>query len=134
MKYEFEKVIDGMSKYINDEIYSSMNDLQEFAARVIVGRIINNQENVKEMLINNGFVRTFGVIDAEGMVDVDSIAGDIKREIARKEKITFKKQQEKCYMFLWLFLQILLKRADLFVIINTYVKKEKYLWKTTLRL
>ena len=89
MKYEFEKVIDGMSKYINDEIYSSMNDLQEFAARVIVGRIINNQENVKEMLINNGFVRTFGVIDAEGMVDVDSIAGDIKREIARKEKITF---------------------------------------------
>ena len=89
MKYEFEKVIDGLSKYINDEIYAGMNDLQEFAARVIVGRIINNQENVKDMLINNGFVRTFGIIDAEGMVDVDSIVNDIKREIARKEKITF---------------------------------------------
>ena len=89
MKYEFEKVIDGMSKYINDEIYVGMNDLQEFTARVIVGRIINNQENVKEMLINNGFMRTFGIIDTEGMVDVDSIANDIKREIARKEKITF---------------------------------------------
>ena len=89
MKYEFEKVIDGMSKYINDEIYAGMNDLQEFAARVIVGRIINNQENVKEMLINNGFIRTFGIIDTEGMVDVDSIANDIKREISRKEKITF---------------------------------------------
>ena len=89
MKYEFEKVIDGMSKYINDEIYAGMNDLQEFAARVIVGRIINNQENVKEMLINNGFIRTFGIIDTEGMVDVDSVASDIKREIARKEKITF---------------------------------------------
>lgn len=89
MKYEFEKVIDGMSKYINDEIYSGMNDLQEFAARVMVGRIINNQENVKEMLINNGFIRTFGIVDAEGMVDVESLANDIKREIARKEKITF---------------------------------------------
>ena len=89
MKYEFEKVIDGMSKYINDEIYAGMNDLQEFAARVIVGRIVNNQENVKDMLINNGFIRTFGIIDNEGMVDVDSIANDIKREIARKEKITF---------------------------------------------
>lgn len=89
MKYEFEKVIDGMSKYINDEIYSGMNNLQEFAARVMVGRIINNQENVKEMLINNGFIRTFGIVDAEGMVDVESLANDIKREIARKEKITF---------------------------------------------
>lgn len=89
MKYEFEKVIDGLSKYINDEIYAGMNDLQEFAARVMVGRIINNRENVKEMLINNGFIRTFGVIDTEGMVDVDSLAADIKREIARKEKITF---------------------------------------------
>lgn len=89
MKYEFEKVIDGLSKYINDEIYAGMNDLQEFAARVMVGRIINNQENVKEMLINNGFIRTFGIVDAEGMVDVESLANDIKREIARKEKITF---------------------------------------------
>lgn len=89
MKYEFEKVIDGLSKYINDEIYAGMNDLQEFAARVMVGRIINNRDNVKEMLINNGFIRTFGVIDTEGMVDVDSLAADIKREIARKEKITF---------------------------------------------
>jgi hypothetical protein len=89
MKYEFEKVIDGLSKYINDEIYAGMNDLQEFAARVMVGRIINNRENVKEILINNGFIRTFGIIDAEGMVDVESLANDIKREIARKEKITF---------------------------------------------
>jgi hypothetical protein len=89
MKYEFEKVIDGLSKYINDEIYAGMNDLQEFAARVMVGRIINNRENVKEMLINNGFIRTFGIVDAEGMVDVESLANDIKKEIARKEKITF---------------------------------------------
>lgn len=89
MKYEFEKVIDGLSKYINDEIYAGMNDLQEFAARVMVGRIINNQENVKEMLINNGFIRTFGIVDAEGMVDVESLANDIKRELSRKEKITF---------------------------------------------
>ena len=88
MKYEFEKVIDGMSKYINDEIYAGMNDLQEFAARVMVGRIISNQENVKNSLINNGFIRTFGIIDEEGMVDVDSLATDIKREVGRKEKIT----------------------------------------------
>jgi hypothetical protein len=89
MKYEFEKVMDGISKYINNEIYSEMNDWQEFMARVMIGRIINNHEEVKEMLVNNGYIRTFGIIDSSGMVDVESLASDIKREIERKEKITF---------------------------------------------
>ena len=85
MRHEFGKVIDGISKYIDKEIYSGMNDWQEFAARVMVGRIINNQENVKEMFIQNGFLRTFDIVDAEGLVDVESLARDIKRELARKE-------------------------------------------------
>jgi dipeptidase D len=33
MRYEFNRVIDGISRYIDAEIYSRMNDLQEFAAR-----------------------------------------------------------------------------------------------------
>ena len=89
MKYEFEKVIDGLSKYINNNIYAGMNDWQRFLARVMVGRFLNNQENVKNMLIHNGFIRTFGIIDSDGMVDVEGLASDIKREISRKGKITF---------------------------------------------
>lgn len=88
MKYEYEKVIDGLSKYIDEEIYLGMNDIQEFAARVLVGRFISNKDNVKDMLINNGFIRTFGIINSEGMVDVDALARDIKRELANKEKLT----------------------------------------------
>lgn len=89
MKYEFEKVIDGLSKYINDNIYAGMNEWQAFAARVLVSRFISNQDNVKNMIINNGFIRTFGIVDIEGMVDVETLAKDIKRELQRAEKITF---------------------------------------------
>ncbi len=89
MRYEFNRVIDGISRYIDAEIYSRMNDLQEFAARVLIGRFISNEETVKESLVNNGFIRTFGIIDADGMVDVITLAKDIKREIARKGKISF---------------------------------------------
>lgn len=89
MKYEFEKVMDGLLKYIDDYIYSSLNELQEFAARVMIGRLVNNKADLKEMLMNNGFIKTFGVIDEDGMIDVESIAEDIKREIERSEKITF---------------------------------------------
>lgn len=89
MRYEFNRVIDGISRYIDAEIYSMMNDLQEFVARVLIGRFISNEDAVKESLVNNGFIRTFGIIDADGMVDVITLAKDIKREIARKGKISF---------------------------------------------
>ena len=89
MMYEFNRVIDGISRYIDTEIYSKMNELQEFAARVLIGRFISNEDTVKDSLVNNGFIRTFGIIDADGMIDVITLAKDIKREIARKGKISF---------------------------------------------
>lgn len=87
MLYKFEKVIDGLSKYIDREIYSGMNDLQEICARVIVGRVIGNTESLKKMLTENGILRTYGIIDGEGMVDVDALARDVKREMEKKGKI-----------------------------------------------
>ena len=89
MKYEFEKVLEGVSSYINNEIYSGMNDWQEFLARLMVGRIVGNEESVKESLMSNFYIKTFGVIDSDGMVDVDDLAKDLKRELSRKERITF---------------------------------------------
>jgi hypothetical protein len=88
MKYEFKKVMDGLAKYVDDEIYSNMNDWQEFTARLLLGRIISNEDAVKESLISNGLIRTCGIIDSEGMVDVDTLARDLKRELARKGKLT----------------------------------------------
>lgn len=89
MKVEFETVINGMAQYINDELYPRMNDLQEFSARVLVGRVINNVDNIKNALLSNGFLRTFAIIDSDGMVDIYSLGKDVKRELSKKEKITF---------------------------------------------
>jgi hypothetical protein len=87
MLYKFERVLDGVGRYINNEIYSGMNDLQEVVARVLVGRILGNEESIKNALINNGIVRTFGIIDSDGMIDVESITEDLKSEIERKGKL-----------------------------------------------
>ena len=73
---------------MDKEIYSGMNDLQELVARVIAGRIIGNEKNIKETIIHNGYLRTFGIIESDGMVDVKSLACDIKRELERKESIS----------------------------------------------
>ena len=89
MKCEFEKVIEGVAQYINSNLYARMNDWQEFIARVFIGRFFENSEAMKEKLINNGFIRTFGVIDAEGIVEVAQLAKDMKREVVRKGQLSF---------------------------------------------
>ena len=89
MKIEFEKVMSGISRYMDAEIYANMNEWQEFLARLAVGRLLGNEENLKDMLVKNGYIRTFNIIDADGMVDVESLADDLRREIGRKGKVSF---------------------------------------------
>ena len=84
----FNQVIDGLSRYLNNNFYSKLNDWQEIVARLAVGRIIGN-ENLKQNLQANSFIKTFAVMDSEGNVDLEPIMRDLKREIERKGKITF---------------------------------------------
>ena len=84
----FNQVIDGLSRYLNNNFYTKLNDWQEIVARLAVSRIIGN-ENLKQNLQANPFIRTFAVMDSEGNVDLEPIMRDLKREIERKGKITF---------------------------------------------
>ena len=89
MKVKFETVLNGLNRYISDEIYCNLNDLQEVLARFVVSRINASSDNIKAFLMNNGFAMTFGIIDSDGMVDVDGLLGDLRNEIERKGKIEF---------------------------------------------
>ena len=90
MAVPFDRVIDGVIKFIDAEIINGMNEWQELIARIAIGRVAENIDNVKTAIINNGIVRTFGIVDDDGMVDIDTLAADIKREISRKGKLTVK--------------------------------------------
>ena len=41
-------------------------------------------DKLKQYLMNNGFVKTLCVIDSEGLVDVDRLLQDVKKQIERK--------------------------------------------------
>lgn len=87
MKYKFEEILYGISKYINDEVYPGMSDWQELLARVAVGRFLDNGEALKETISSNGFIKSFGIIDSEGKFEIDALARDIKKEISKKGKM-----------------------------------------------
>lgn len=82
-----EKVLDGAVRFINEEIVPGMSDWQEVAARIAIGRIYENQSGVMQMLSQNGIVRAFGIVDADGNIDIERLGADLRREINKKEKM-----------------------------------------------
>ena len=86
---EFEKVIRGALKYLDRELYPNMVDWQEMLTRIAISRIIGDEGKLKTSLMNNSFVKTFSIIDADGRVDVDGLMRDIKRQIEAKGKLEF---------------------------------------------
>jgi hypothetical protein len=81
---KLEKVIDGIVRYINTEIYSGMSDWQEMLARVAVARVIENTDTLRQQLTQNSFLRTFAFIDDNGDVDIEKLATDVKNQIVHK--------------------------------------------------
>lgn len=87
MKVSFDGVVSGLNRYIDNEIYKGLNDLQELLARVVVGRFNQNTNAMREKLIGNNIVKTLGYVDEDGMIEIDLLLNDIKKEIERKGSI-----------------------------------------------
>lgn len=83
---QYERVVDGIFRFMDREIFPNMNDLQEVMARIAVSRVLGNG-GLKQQLIENPFVRTFAIIDHDGNVDVDGLMRDLKEQIRAKEKL-----------------------------------------------
>lgn len=84
MTMKFEKVLDGISKYIDGEIYGMLNDWQEIVARMTVGRLIGNRDVLKQKIMENPFLMSFALIDSDGNMDVDRFLCDLKQVISEK--------------------------------------------------
>lgn len=85
----FDRVLNGIMKYIDREIFVNMTDWQEMLARIAISRLTGNSDNIKSMLITNPFMKTFAIIDENENVDVDGLYRDIKEQIRAKGKIEF---------------------------------------------
>lgn len=78
---EFEKVIAGIVKYLNKNIFPGLNDWQTVLARSAVARFLRYTDRVKGLLLTSKYLQTFDVIDSHGNVDVDGAIADIKEQM-----------------------------------------------------
>lgn len=81
-----ERVINGIVKYMDREIFATMNDWQEFLARLAMARLMNNK-NLVDIIANNSYAKTFAIVDEHGNVDVDGLHRDMKSLVHSKGKL-----------------------------------------------
>lgn len=85
---EFDKVMRGIAKFLDNEVYCKMNDWQEMLARIAVSRVIGNTEALKTTLKNDSIVKVLSVMDDKGNVEIEGLLRDIKAHLTQKGKIT----------------------------------------------
>ena len=86
--YEYNKVINGIAKYIDYEIVEKISGWKKWVVGSGMGLALSNTTEVFNQLKNNEFVKMLGVIDKEDKVDVDKIYKEMKKQ-AKKSSVTF---------------------------------------------
>lgn len=86
--YDYNKVINGITKYIDTEIVDKISGWQKWIVGGAMGIALSNTTNVFNQIKNNEFIKMLGVIDKNDKIDVDKIYAEIKKQ-AKKSAITF---------------------------------------------
>ena len=86
--YPYNKVIDGISKYIDTEVITKVVGWQKWTLGTISGLMLSKGTNLFNELKENKIVKDLGIIDENDNIDIDNIYKELKKQ-ADKGAITF---------------------------------------------
>ena len=86
--YNFNKVLNGLSKYVDSEIVSKLNGWQKWVVGGGLGIYLSNANNIYHDLKEKEFVKMMGIIGENDEIDIDKIYHEMKKQ-AEKTSITF---------------------------------------------
>lgn len=84
----YNKVINGITKYIDEEIVNKLTGAQKWIIGTGAGIILMKATDVFNAIKNNPIIKTMGIINANDEVDVELIYKELKKQ-AQKGAITF---------------------------------------------
>lgn len=82
---KFEKVVDGVSKYLSDNIYPTMVIWQKIIVADVVSRAIRWAEAYLNDPQTCTFLRALSYVDSDDNIDVEGVLIGLKKYIAEKD-------------------------------------------------
>ena len=86
--YEYNKVLNGITKYIDTEIVDKIEGWQKWVIGSGIGIALSNSTNLFNQLKDNEIVKMLGIINEENKIDIEKIYKEFKNQ-AKKGSISF---------------------------------------------
>ena len=86
--YEYSKVLNGITKYIDTEIVDKIDGWQKWVIGSGIGIALSNSTNLFNQLKDNEIVKMLGIINEENKIDIEKIYKEFKNQ-AKKGSISF---------------------------------------------
>ena len=85
----YNQVVNGMSRYIDQEIVNKMQGLSRWGVGALSGIVLSSKgANIFNALKTNPIIKMLEVIDENDMIDIDTIYTEIRKQ-AEKGSATF---------------------------------------------
>ena len=86
--YELQKVINGISLYLDNEIISKITGWQKWVIGAGSGMYLSNATNVFNNIKNNPVIKSMNIINEDNQINIDEIYKHLHKE-SEKGPITF---------------------------------------------
>ena len=84
----YNQVVNGMTKYIDQEIINKIQGWQRWALGAGAGIMMTKGTNIFNTLKANAIIKMLDVIDENDMIDIDTIYKELRKQ-AEKGAVTF---------------------------------------------
>lgn len=78
--YSYEKVLNGLTKYIDDEIVNKLPGWKKWVVGSGIGIMLSNADNVFNQIKSNEFVKMLNLVDEQGRINVEEIYKELKKQ------------------------------------------------------
>lgn len=79
MTYSKEQVINGLYKFIDNEIISKCDVIHKWLTKTAIDMAIKKVDPIYDELCNSKFILSLGIIDNEGKMDVNELLDVLKK-------------------------------------------------------
>ena len=86
--YEYGQVINGIAKYIDEEIVGKIEGWKKWVVGSAAGIALSNSADIFNQFKNSEYVKMLNLVDKDGKIDVDKIYKEMKKQ-AKKGSVTF---------------------------------------------
>lgn len=83
----YTKVIDGIAKYVDEEIVKKLIGYQKWIVGAGAGIMLNKSTNIFNNLKNNPLIKSMELINENDEIDIETIYQEIKKQ-AQKSAVT----------------------------------------------